>query len=90
MVIEKGTIKVVWITKNARRIYSRMFEGINEAKDFGESKNNYLIFRLLWHKKFQQFAWELLPYGNHKLYESALKLYQKYKGSAIKKIFGFQ
>jgi len=88
--IEKGTIKVVWITKNIKRIYSRMFDDINDAKNFGESKNNYLIFRLLWHKKFRFFAWELLPHGNYKLYKSALKLYQWYKDKEIvvKKIFG--
>lgn len=89
MTIEKGTIKVVWITKNTKKIYSRMFDVIGKAKKFGESKKNYLIFKLLWHKKFQYFAWELLPYGNYKLYESALKLYQKYKSKStlIEKIF---
>ena len=80
MAIEKGTIKVVWITRSTRRIYSRMFDKIEPAKRFGESKKNYIIFRLLWHKKFRDFAWELLPYGNYKLYERALKFYQKYKG----------
>ncbi len=80
MPIEKGTIKVVWITKNTRHIYSKMFDKIEPAKRFGESKKDYLIFRLLWHKRFKEFAWTLLPYGNHKLYERALKFYQKYKG----------
>ncbi len=87
--IEKGTIKVVWITKNAKRIFSKMFENIDEARKFGEIKKDYLIFKLLWEKKFESFAWELLPYGNYKLYEAALKFYQKYKGSKniIEKIF---
>ncbi|MBI4010377.1 MAG: hypothetical protein HY361_04295 [Candidatus Aenigmarchaeota archaeon] len=88
--IEKGTIKVVWITKDTKKIYSRMFEDVNKANRFGESKKNYLVFKLLWHKKFQFFAWELLPHGNYKLYQSALKFYQKYKDeeSVVKKIFG--
>ena len=88
MAIEKGTIKVVWITNNTNRIYSQMFENINEAKKFGESKRDYLIFKLLWYKKMKLFAWELLPYGNYKLYESVLKLYQKYRGKIIGKILG--
>jgi len=88
--IEKGTIKVVWITKNTKKIYSRMFNDVNKAKKFGELKKNYIVFKLLWHKKFQYFAWELLPYGNYKLYESALKFYQRYKDKegVVKKIFG--
>ena len=81
--LEKGTIKVVWITKNTKRIYSRMFDSIKQAQKFGESKKDYVVFRLLWHKRFKTFAWELLPYGNYKLYRSALKLYQKYKGKKI-------
>ena len=89
MVIEIGPYKVVWITKSTKRIYSKMFDDVESAKRFGESKKDYLIFRLLWHKKFRTFAWTLLPYGNYKLYERALRFYQKYKGRKkfLEKIF---
>lgn len=77
--LEKGTIKVVWITKNVNRIYSRMFSNVEQAEKFGKLKRDYLIFRLVWRKKFQEFSWMLLPCGNYKLYVQALKFYQKYK-----------
>jgi hypothetical protein len=80
MPIEKGTIKVVWITKSTKRIYSKMFDDIESANQFGKKKKDYIIFRLLWHKKFKTFAWTLLPYGNYNLYQSALRFYQKYNG----------
>ena len=80
MAIEKGTIKVVWITKSTKHIYSKMFENVKDAEKFGKKKNDYIIFRLLWNKNYKTFAWTLLPYGNHKLYERALRFYQKYKG----------
>ncbi len=79
MAIEKGTIKVVWITKSTRRIYSKMFDDVESAKRFGERKKDYLVFKLLWNKNYKTFAWTLLPYGNYKLYERALRFYQKYK-----------
>lgn len=80
MSIEKGTVKVVWVTKNAKNIYSMMFDDTKEAEKFGRTKKDYLIFRLLWRRKFKSFAWALLPYGNYKLYEAALKLYWKFRG----------
>ena len=80
MVLEKGTYKVVWITKNTKRIYSKMFEDLDQAKKFGEKKKDFLMFRLLKNKNFKEYSWNLLPYGNYKLYETALKLYQKHKG----------
>lgn len=79
MPIEKGTIKVVWVTKNTRRIHSRMFDDIAAAERFGKIKKNYLIFRLLKHKNFREFSWELLPYGEYKLYERGLGFYQKHR-----------
>ncbi|MBI2579093.1 MAG: hypothetical protein HYW26_05255 [Candidatus Aenigmarchaeota archaeon] len=89
MAIEKGTIKVVWVTRNTRRIHSRMFEKVEEAEKFGKSKKDYLIFRLLWHKKFQTFSWEIMPYGNYRLYRAALGFYYKHKGKKeiIERIF---
>ena len=87
MTIEKGTVKVVWVTKNAKKIYSMMFDNAKDAEKFGRTKKDYLIFRLLWHRKFKAFAWALLPYGNYKLYEAALKLYQKCR-KLLEKLFG--
>ena len=78
--IEKGIIKVVWIGRDIKKIYSKMFGSIEPAQRFGESKKDYLVFKLLWHRKFKAYSWELLPYGGYKLYQSALKLYLKHKG----------
>lgn len=78
--IEKGTIKVVWVAKDVKKIYSKMFDSIEPAQRFGKSKKDYLIFKLLWHKKFKTYSWELLPYGGYNIYQSALKLYLKHKG----------
>ena len=89
MAIEKGTIKVVWVTDNTTRIYSKMFDDIDSARRFAKKKDDYLIFKLLWNKNFKTFAWTILPYGNYKLYQSSLKFYKKYKGkrSIIKNLF---
>lgn len=89
MAIEKGTIKVVWITKNTRRIYSRMFSNPGEAKIFGEGKRDYLAFRLVRHKGFREFSWTLLPYGKHKLYRNALQFYLRHKKTMTGRFFGF-
>lgn len=80
MVVEKGTIKVVWITKDAKKIYSKMFDSINEAEKFGRKKKDYIISRLLWQKRYKIYAWEILPYGNYKLYQAALKFYFRHRG----------
>lgn len=91
MAIEKGTIKVVWITKSTKRIYSKMFDDVKSAEKFGKSKGDYLIFKLLWNRNYKTFGWTLLPYGNYKLYQGALRFYQKYKNkrSIIEKILRF-
>ena len=83
MVIEKGIIKVVWITKNTKRIYSRMFDGVEAARKFGEYKKHYIIFRLIWHKKYKEYCWEVLPYGNYKTYSTALKIYMRYRNKRL-------
>ena len=43
MVIEKGTIKVVWLSRNRKKIFSKMFESKNEAEKFGKRKKNYYL-----------------------------------------------
>jgi len=89
MVVEKGTIKVVWITKNTKRIYSKMFDSVKEAEKFGRKKKDYIISRLLWQKRYKTYAWEILPHGNYKLYLMALRFYQRHKGKKafIKRLF---
>ena len=89
MAIEKGTIKIVWITKDTKKIHSKMFEDIAKARSFGEKKKDYLVFKLLWHKNFNEFSWALLPYGNYKLYQNALAFYQKHRSSklAVERLF---
>ena len=49
MIIERGTIKVVWLAKNSKRIRSMMFEDLKEADKFGKTKRDYLIFKLIAH-----------------------------------------
>lgn len=77
MAIEKGTIKVVWVTKNTKRIYSRMFENIELADMFGKTKKDYIIFRLVKQKNMKAFEWEILPYGKYKIYLKILEWYGK-------------
>ena len=90
MTIEKGTIKVVWITKNANRIYSKMFDDIKSAEKFGRTRKDYIMFRLLWNKNYKTFGWTILPYGKYKTYTGALNLYNKYKnkGTIVERILG--
>ena len=76
--IEKGMIKVVWLSKNSNRINSIMFDDIKKAEKFGKSKKDYLIFRLLKNKNMKEFEWEILPYGNYYEYIGIVKSYQKY------------
>ena len=78
MIIERGTIKVVWIGKNSKRIYSMMFDEIKSAEKWGKSKKDYLIFKLIKHNKMRSFEWEILPYGNYRQYLSLVKNYNKY------------
>lgn len=79
MKIEKGTIKVVWVAKNKKRIHSKMFESIKQADKFGGTKDDYIIFRLVKRRGMDEFEWEILPYGKHKIYNLILNLYTEGK-----------
>ncbi|MBI4225575.1 hypothetical protein HY612_00505 [Candidatus Roizmanbacteria bacterium] len=83
-VYEKGTIKVVWIEADLSGIFSKMFTNLEEAKKFGKSKKDYIIFALIKQKNMQDFEWKILPHGKHKLYRLALRLYQRYPNRVIK------
>ena len=77
-IYEKGTIKVVWIKDDSGRIFSKMFNEVEKAKKFAESKKDYIIFDLIKQKNMEDFEWDILPYGQHKLYSLAVRLYRKY------------
>nr|AKQ04346.1 hypothetical protein [uncultured Microgenomates bacterium Rifle_16ft_4_minimus_5036] len=83
-VFEKGLVKVVWISRNSKRIYSKMFNTIKEAEDFAKEKKDYIIFKLLKQKDLKEFSWEILPYGQHKLYSLLINNYQKHKSKISK------
>lgn len=92
MEIERGTIKVVWIPKNKSRICSKMFKDAKDADKFGKTKKDYIIFRMIKHKGVE-YEWEILSYGEYKLYKDLLKVYSRGKLSklfdAIEKNLGF-
>lgn len=75
-IFEKGLIKVVWLERDLDKIYSQMFENESSAVKFARPKKNFVIYKLLWQKNLNEFAWEILPYGNHKLYKIFLRLYK--------------
>ena len=80
MIIEKGTIKVVWISRNSKRIHSMMFEDVKKADKFGKTKKEYIIFKLIKHKGMKSFEWEILSYGRYKEYLALIKNYNKHRG----------
>lgn len=83
-VFEKGTIKIVWIDKNIKQIHSKMFDKLDEAIKFSKDKKDFLIFKLLKQQNLEDFSWEILPYGQYKLYEMLMKNYKRYKGNLLK------
>lgn len=68
MVIEKGTIKVAWISRAKKKLFSKMFDSLEEAKKFCKNKKIFLIFKLVKHKKMKEFEWKILPYGSSRYY----------------------
>lgn len=83
-VFEKGTVKVVWVDKNAKQIHSRMFYEQDDAIKFSKGKKDFLVFKLLKQKSLEDFSWEILPYGKYKLYNLLMKNYRKYKTNLLK------
>ena len=82
-VYEKGIIKVVWLRSDQLRIYSRMFDDLEEAKQFAKSKKECIIFALVKQKNMKDFEWKILPLGEHRLYRLAIRLYQKYGNKLV-------
>ncbi len=79
MSIEKGTIKVVWVEENPKEIHSHMFSILEEAVAFGRTKNDFIIFKLLKRKKFEEFSWELVSAGKNKEYLTLVTTYLKHR-----------
>lgn len=71
---EQGKIKVVWIERDPEKIYSKMFNLEEEAEQFGETKEDYVIFALEKQKNMEEFSWKLLPYGRYLLYSRLVKM----------------
>ena len=76
---EKGIIKVVWVEKDPKRVYSKMFEGVKDAEKFAKEKPDYIVFKLIRQKNLEEFEWEIMPLGKYKLYETLLKNYNKHR-----------
>jgi len=71
--IERGTIKVVWVSKNPKKIFSKMFNSLKEAEEFANKKKKSLIFQLVKYNNMRHFEWNILPYGKAKIYLKLLK-----------------
>ena len=89
---EKGKIKVVWIDREPGKIYSKMFENIDDAVKFGEKKVDFIIFSLVHQEGMEEFEWRLLPYGKFRLYLSFVSSYLKTRitpsfAQSLKRIF---
>lgn len=80
-----GTIKVVWVEgDNTEKIFSKMFDNIDEALKFSGQKEDFIIFKLTSQKDLEEFEWELLPHGRNKLYKAALSLFFRNRSKAEK------
>jgi len=86
---EAGKIKVVWIETDPKKIYSKMFDEIEQALAFTKSKTDYLVFKLDRQEKMEKFEWSILPYGRYQEYDMAIKLYQKFGTGVIKALGQF-
>lgn len=75
-IFEKGLIKLVWIDKDINKIHSKRFDKVEGAEKFGKDKKHYIIFKLLHQKDLKEFGWEILPYGENKVYKTFLKMYK--------------
>lgn len=77
-IIEKGTIKVAWSGKSDKKLYSRMFNSIDEAVKFSKNKKYFLIFELMKHKGMEEFEWKILDYGKAKEFFRLLNYSKKF------------
>ncbi|MCH8821506.1 hypothetical protein IID23_03195 [Patescibacteria group bacterium] len=78
-IFEKGTIKVVWVEDDPKRIYSKMFESVKDVEKFAKEKQDYIVFKLIRQKNLEEFEWEIMPLGRYQLYETLLKNYNKHR-----------
>lgn len=86
---ERGTIKVVWLDKDPERIYSKMFDSVEEATVFTKDLKDFIVFSLVSQEGMETFEWKLLPFGQHSLYIKAVRIYQNNKEHLLKLIKTF-
>ena len=65
--------------KEIRAYYGRWEEMLG-----GPVQETVDIFKLLKQKDLKEFSWEILPYGQHKLYSLLINNYQKHKSKISK------
>jgi hypothetical protein len=76
----KGILKVVWVDiKEPQKIYSQMFNNQESAKKFAEQKKYYLVFSLENRKGMKEFTWNILPFGEYKIYQLFVSNYLRFK-----------
>ena len=83
-IYEKGIVKVVWIDSDPERIYSKMYDSEEKAKQYAKTKKNCIVFALVKQENMKDFEWKILPYGEYKLYKLAIRLYRRYGSKLIK------
>lgn len=84
--LERGTVKVVWLSDQINKVHSKMFDDLRSAQEFAKAKEDFLMFKLLTHKDYKDYSWEILPYGRYSLYKKAMELYKKYKGAFLSNV----
>ena len=77
-IFEKGLIKVAWVEKSNKILYSKMFNSLDEALKFSKNKKDYLIFKLIKQKGLKEFKWEILDYGRSKEFTKLVKYEKKF------------
>lgn len=77
--LEKGTVKVVWLSNQVNKVHSKMFDDLKSAREFAKTIEDFLMFKLLTQKDYKDYSWEILPYGNYNLYKTLIEFYKKHK-----------
>lgn len=71
---EVGTYKIAYLKDNINILYSRMFDSIEPALDFGhKTPGRWLLFQKVGHDGVD-YAWKMLPYGSHSSYRLGIKV----------------
>jgi hypothetical protein len=71
---EVGNYKIAYIKENDTVLYSKMFDTIDQAMNFGHSlKTRWLIMKRIG-QDGEDYAWKILPYGASSAYRIGLKI----------------